>query len=113
MKDSDVVCPNCHGKKHHKVFFHYKNEEFHYYRKCILCRGEGHVDWIKGITKTSPNEFFCDNHPAGSVCIDGTPEQILGGTSVYDGKEYINLETKRGTALYYHFHQYEEEEINE
>jgi len=102
-KDGYEICKICKGKKENIIYFKYKGKEFHYYEKCGYCYASGKIDWVKKARGRKPGieGMFCDSHPAGSMFIDGTEDQIMGGSSVYDGHEYIKTDTERGTALWY------------
>jgi len=97
------ICEKCKGKKEHIIKFKFKGKEFHYYEKCGYCYATGKIDWVEKARGRMPGilGLFCDTHPAGSMCIDGTPNQVMGGSSVYDGHEYIKTDTERGEALWY------------
>lgn len=103
MEDGFESCPKCKGKKELVVYFEYKGKKFHYYSKCGHCYATGKVDWIKKVMGRKPGitGMFFDNHSAGSVQIDGTEDEVMGGTKIYDGHEYISVETKRGKALWH------------
>jgi DnaJ-class molecular chaperone len=50
IKTSEKLCPFCKGQGGKFVNASFKQKYFTV-RQCILCRGEGKVDWIKAITK--------------------------------------------------------------
>ena len=101
--DGYEICKKCKGKKENIITFKYKDKEFHYYEKCGYCYATGKIDWVRKARGRKPGMegWFIDTHPAGSLVMDGSKEQILGGSSVYDGHDYIKLDTERGTALYH------------
>ena len=61
------------------------------------------LDWIEIARGRRPGiaGMFCDTHPAGSLFINGTSCKALGGSSIYDGHNYIDLDSERGQALYH------------
>jgi hypothetical protein len=101
--DGYEICKKCNGKKEHIIKFEYKGKEFHYYEKCGHCRAKGKIDWVEKARGRKPGieGWFIDTQPAGSIIMDGSENQIMGGSSVYDGHNYIKLDTERGTALWH------------
>ena len=97
------ICEKCNGKKEHIIKFKYKGKEFHYYSKCGHCFANGKIDWIEKARgrRSGIYGLFIDTHPAGSMIVDGSKEQFMGGNQVYDGHEYIKADTERGEALWY------------
>lgn len=108
--DGYEICEICKGKKELIIYFKYKNKKFHYYEKCGHCRATGKIDWVQNTMGKKPgiDGIFFDTHPAGSMMIDGTEDQIMGGSSIYDGHEYINIDSKRGQALFDELHDPED-----
>jgi len=96
------ICDHCKGKKEVIEYFKYKDKEFHYYSKCGHCYATGKIDWIQKAMGRKPgwDGYFLDDHPAGSMIIDGTKDRIMGGSQIYDGHEYIDLNSERGDALW-------------
>lgn len=107
-------CRECEGDGTITREFKYKNKTFHYYEKCTLCRGKGEVDWVRNISGRKCDEWFFDNHPAGSLRLissDLTKQWGLkDDSSIYDGKTYIPINSERGEALFNYFHEDEEDE---
>jgi len=109
------ICEHCKGEKELIKYFKYKGKEFHYYVKCGHCYATGKIDWVEKARGRLPGMLglFCDTHPAGSLCIDGTKEQFAGGSAVYDGHDYIKADTERGEALWYELITKESESYDE
>ena len=101
--DGYEICKKCKGEKENIITFKYKGKEFHYYEKCGYCYATGKIDWVEKARGRRPGlaGWFMDTHPAGSRFVDGSKDQIMGGTSVYDGHDYIKADTERGEALWY------------
>ena len=102
-KDGFEVCDKCHGAKEFIIKFTYKGKEYHYYSKCGHCYATGKIDWVEKAKGRLPGiaGFFIDAHPAGSLNMVGKSIDIPGfQSSIYDGHEYIDLDTERGEALY-------------
>jgi hypothetical protein len=97
VKEGFVKCKECKGKKYHKVKFTYKEKNYIYYNKCALCDATGEVDWVKNIQGRIG--WYIDNHPAGSLMLISNTI-AKNASTIYDGKKYINIHTKRGEALY-------------
>jgi len=99
--DGYEICEKCKGEKELTVYFEYKGKQYHYYEKCGYCYAKGKIDWVSKARGRRPGFFglFCDTHPAGSTRIDGTEDQVMGRSKVYDGHEYVNIKTERGRAL--------------
>ena len=97
------ICEKCKGKKEHIIKFKYKDKEFHYYRKCGYCFATGKIDWVEKARGRKPGIFgwFIDTHPPGSMVVDGSKNEIMGGSAVYDGHNYIKADTERGEALWH------------
>jgi len=102
-KNGYEICKKCKGKKENIITFDYKGKEFHYYEKCGYCYATGKIDWVRKVRGRKPGieGWFVDTHPAGSIFVDGSEDQMMGGSSVYDGHEYIKADTERGTALWH------------
>ena len=103
MEAGYYKCKECEDGKQIKTFT-YKGKEFHYTQTCSECRGKGVIDWIQ--KATGRVGWFFDNHPPGSMIIDG----IYGRHAIYDGTTYVDLSTERGDALYHELCQPDEEE---
>jgi hypothetical protein len=97
------ICEKCKGKKELIKYFKYKGKEFHYYVKCGHCYATGKIDWVEKARgrRTGIYGWFLNTHPAGSLIVDGTPNQVMGGSAVYDGHNYIKADTERGEALWH------------
>ncbi len=110
--DGYEICKKCNGKKEHIIKFKYEGKEFHYYEKCSHCFATGKIDWVEKVRGRKPGIYgwFIDTHPAGSMFVDGTENQMMGGSSIYDGHDYIKLDTERGTALWYELKGKDEED---
>ena len=103
MQEGQVICPECKGKKYYRKRVCFKNKYYYYYSKCTFCSAEGTVDWVKALKGRIKGEWFFDSNPAGSLIMDGSEDQSMGGSSIYDGKKYIPLYSDRGLALHNHF----------
>lgn len=101
--DGYEICEKCKGKKELTIYFEFKGKQYYYYIKCGRCYATGKIDWIQKARGRTPGilGLFCDNHSAGSAFIDGTKDQVAGGSKVYDGHEYISVKTERGEALWH------------
>ena len=51
-KDEDVVCPKCKGHGGFLTGAHFRNGNYSV-NQCLVCMGEGKVDWISAITGKS------------------------------------------------------------
>lgn len=100
--DGYEICGHCKGKKETINYFKYKDKTFHYYSKCSHCYAKGKIDWIQKAMgrRSGLAGYFVDLYPAGSMIIDGTEDRIMGGSRIYDGHEYIDLNSERGDALW-------------
>ena len=99
MEDGKIKCKQCNGRGEYKTRFYYKNKHYYYYSKCGRCRTRGYIDWVEAARGRIPGieGWFVDDHPAGSHLI--APLKF-GGCHVYDGHNYINVDTPRGEALW-------------
>jgi DnaJ-class molecular chaperone len=50
LSPSEILCPNCNGQGAKMTDAHFKSRSFTI-TKCILCGGEGKIDWITQVTK--------------------------------------------------------------
>lgn len=105
QEDGKIKCKRCNGRGEYRVRFQYKDKTYYYFSKCGHCYARGYNDWVEIARGRPPGieGMFCDSHPAGSAILDGSKEQFLGGSSVYDGHNYISIKTKRGEALWNEF----------
>jgi len=79
----------------------YRSKDYTYFKKCIVCQGKGKVDWIRNITGDY-DEWFVDFNPAGSLIFGkNIPESSTN--MIFDGREYIDINSEKGKALYYFF----------
>jgi len=99
METGKVKCKRCNGRGEYRVRVTYKEKIYYYFSKCGHCYARGWNDWIEVARGRIPGieGIFFDNHPAGSAIIAPTN---MGGCSIYDGHNYIKLNTPRGTALW-------------
>lgn len=107
------ICKKCKGKKEIIIHFKYKGKKFHYYEKCSHCFATGKIDWIEKARgkKSGICGWFIDYHPAGSMFVNGFGD--MGGNSVYDGHDYIKVDTERGKALWYELITKEQEDYDD
>jgi len=113
--DGYEICKKCKGKKEHIIKFKYKGKEFHYYSSCGNCYATGKIDWVEKARGRKPGlaGFFIDTNPAGSLIIDSSEDQFLGGNQVYDGHDYIKTDTEKGEALWHELITKQSEDYNE
>jgi len=99
-EDGYIICKKCKGKKENIIKFEYKGKEFHYYSKCGHCHARGKIDWVETARGRKPGieGWFVDTHPPGSRRIMGVR---AGGNQIYDGHQYISVNTERGEALWH------------
>jgi hypothetical protein len=113
MEEDKIICKKCNGRGEYRVRFYYKNKHFYYYSKCGHCYARGYLDWIEVARGRKPGiqGYLIDSHAAGSLSIIGESIKVkvhgilvsARGNFIYDGHNYIDAKTERGSALWNHF----------
>jgi hypothetical protein len=105
IDESKIKCKRCNGRGEYRVRFYYKDEQYYYYSKCGHCYAKGYLDWVEVARGRRPGiaGLYVDDHPAGSCrIVSKSVEKMLGfGSAVYDGHNYIDVNTERGKALWH------------
>jgi hypothetical protein len=99
MEDGKIKCKRCHGNGEYRVRIYHKGKIYYYFSKCEKCYGKGYHDWIEKARGRLPGlrGIFVDSRPAGSIIM---LDKNLGGCAIYDGHNYIDINTTRGEALW-------------
>jgi len=99
MNDGKMKCKRCNGKGEYRVRINYKEKIYYYFSKCEECYAKGYMDWVEYARGRLPGirGMFFDDHPAGSIFM---ADKEFGGCKVYDGHNYISIDTPRGEALW-------------
>lgn len=108
-----VICEKCLGRGEYTIEFQYKEKTYHYYSKCGHCYATGQIDWVEKARGRLPGirGFYIDNHPAGSLALVDKEigKKLNMKSKIFDGHEYVVLDTERGEALYNELYLKEEE----